>query len=108
CSVGWGSGWWSTSPTAGDTVYSVGPRAESVGTSGQSSVPGEPGTEGNPYTGAATQCADRKSTRLNSSHVKTSYAVFGLKKNISFMVFTHSIIQFFHFYVGSTLDYHSI
>src|SRR6266700_5198950 len=23
---------------------------------------------------------DRKSTRLNSSHVKTSYAVFGLKK----------------------------
>src|SRR5215475_191761 len=24
--------------------------------------------------------ADRKSTRLNSSHVKTSYAVFGLKK----------------------------
>src|SRR5690606_26570541 len=25
---------------------------------------------------------DRKSTRLNSSHVKISYAVFGLKKNI--------------------------
>src|SRR5690606_40155845 len=25
-------------------------------------------------------CQDRKSTRLNSSHVKTSYAVFGLKK----------------------------
>src|SRR5690606_41365239 len=25
---------------------------------------------------------DRKSTRLNSSHVKTSYAVFCLKKNI--------------------------
>src|SRR5690606_41486569 len=24
---------------------------------------------------------DRKSTRLNSSHVKMSYAVFGLKKN---------------------------
>src|SRR5690606_41506037 len=26
-------------------------------------------------------CADRKSTRLNSSHVKISYAVFCLKKN---------------------------
>src|SRR5690606_39385777 len=25
---------------------------------------------------------DRKSTRLNSSHVKTSYAVFGLTKNM--------------------------
>src|SRR5207245_8205481 len=28
------------------------------------------------------QCADRKSTRLNSSHGSTSYAVFCLKKNI--------------------------
>src|SRR5690606_39859427 len=27
-----------------------------------------------------TRCKDRKSTRLNSSHVKTSYAVFCLKK----------------------------
>src|SRR5436309_5047412 len=26
------------------------------------------------------RCRDRKSTRLNSSHVKTSYAVFCLKK----------------------------
>src|SRR5438874_7685207 len=27
---------------------------------------------------------DRKSTRLNSSHVETSYAVFCLKKNVSY------------------------
>src|SRR5690606_41420165 len=29
---------------------------------------------------AGTRCRDRKSTRLNSSHVKISYAVFCLKK----------------------------
>src|SRR5690606_40388096 len=29
---------------------------------------------------ATSGCLDRKSTRLNSSHVKTSYAVFCLKK----------------------------
>src|SRR5690606_40509714 len=33
-------------------------------------------------TGRATVAEDRKSTRLNSSHVKTSYAVFCLKKKI--------------------------
>src|SRR5690606_39634457 len=32
---------------------------------------------------AARGCRDRKSTRLNSSHVKISYAVFCLKKKIS-------------------------
>src|SRR5439155_26902992 len=32
---------------------------------------------------AATVMLDRKSTRLNSSHVATSYAVFCLKKNNS-------------------------
>src|SRR5690349_22675571 len=31
-------------------------------------------------TGAAGWCRDRKSTRLNSSHVEISYAVFCLKK----------------------------
>src|SRR5256885_13178976 len=30
---------------------------------------------------ARRQCADRKSTRLNSSHLVISYAVFCLKKN---------------------------
>src|SRR5436309_7296578 len=33
-------------------------------------------------------CRDRKSTRLNSSHVKTSYAVFCLKKKTSPGCFT--------------------
>src|SRR5690606_39281606 len=31
----------------------------------------------------AIQCEDRKSTRLNSSHVKISYAVFCLNKKIT-------------------------
>src|SRR5207302_283997 len=35
---------------------------------------------------------DRKSTRLNSSHVKISYAVFCLKKKI--MVTLHEVITF--------------
>src|SRR5436309_8254038 len=33
-----------------------------------------------PYFGRCGGCQDRKSTRLNSSHVKISYAVFCLKK----------------------------
>src|SRR5436309_10733557 len=33
-----------------------------------------------PDRGSGTSTPDRKSTRLNSSHVKISYAVFGLKK----------------------------
>src|SRR5207302_9340897 len=33
-----------------------------------------------PSPGRRTSCPDRKSTRLNSSHVKISYAVFCLKK----------------------------
>src|SRR5690554_7531173 len=32
------------------------------------------------YTAEQTRAADRKSTRLNSSHVRISYAVFCLKK----------------------------
>src|SRR5690606_40471155 len=32
------------------------------------------------YAGSRAYAADRKSTRLNSSHVKISYAVFCLKK----------------------------
>src|SRR5690606_41238481 len=34
----------------------------------------------NPVTASESRVQDRKSTRLNSSHVKSSYAVFGLKK----------------------------
>src|SRR5690606_41767059 len=39
----------------------------------------KPGDSGEPPIGDAT-AQDRKSTRLNSSHVKISYAVFCLKK----------------------------
>src|SRR5690606_40168683 len=42
-------------------------------------VLGRPQSKSNPTR--APEAADRKSTRLNSSHVKISYAVFCLKKN---------------------------
>src|SRR6266498_5467667 len=35
------------------------------------------------WTPRSAPTRDRKSTRLNSSHVRTSYAVFGLKKKKS-------------------------
>src|SRR5699024_11559804 len=35
--------------------------------------------------GGGLNCADRKSTRLNSSHVSISYAVFCLKKKTNIM-----------------------
>src|SRR5258705_8499697 len=38
----------------------------------------------NTVTGSAVQQRDRKSTRLNSSHLGTSYAVFCLKKKSPF------------------------
>src|SRR5699024_12814804 len=43
--------------------------------------------------GVRTSSLDRKSTRLNSSHVSISYAVFSLKKKKSFAFF-YSIWQF--------------
>src|SRR5690606_39926203 len=46
------------------------------GTGGPVPVPGQPNRGG----GGGAPAADRKSTRLNSSHVKISYAVFCLKK----------------------------
>src|SRR6266513_940721 len=42
---------------------------------------GNPGIDLPYQTALPTYAADRKSTRLNSSHVSTSYAVFGLQKN---------------------------
>src|SRR5436305_3207990 len=39
-----------------------------------------PGSSANAFSGHTTKSGDRKSTRLNSSHVRTSYAVFCLKK----------------------------
>src|SRR2546426_8292553 len=44
-------------------------------------------------SGCCTKCAvrDRKSTRLNSSHLVISYAVFCLKKKKNYMHSTHII-----------------
>src|SRR3989442_7750417 len=42
------------------------------------------------FDGAGPQQADRKSTRLNSSHVRISYAVFCLKKKTNSLVRTQS------------------
>src|SRR5690606_41406853 len=39
-------------------------------------------SDGSIVIAAITSCTDRKSTRLNSSHVKISYAVSCLKKKI--------------------------
>src|SRR5690606_40436076 len=36
-------------------------------------------------------CIDRKSTRLNSSHVKISYAVFCLKKKNNKSIYKHQL-----------------
>src|SRR5690606_40007716 len=60
---------------AGYTVYPVNPTVETI--NGQPSY--------------ASLAEDRKSTRLNSSHVKISYAVFCLKKKIKTK--KHSQIQ---------------
>src|SRR5690606_41727117 len=44
-------------------------------------LPSEPeGLPWHPHHQRAGDCEDRKSTRLNSSHVKITYAVFCLKK----------------------------
>src|SRR5437868_5735276 len=40
---------------------------------------------------------DRKSTRLNSSHVSISYAVFCLKKKRYHLIFILSFLSFFFF-----------
>src|SRR5690554_7497340 len=43
---------------------------------------------GRPEDAASAVILDRKSTRLNSSHVRISYAVFCLKKKIPRMIHT--------------------
>src|SRR5215813_15291846 len=44
------------------------------------SADGQPDSPGRPRPGSRRKPPDRKSTRLNSSHVRISYAVFCLKK----------------------------
>src|SRR5437868_7288798 len=50
--------------------------------SGNTSWVAQSGGAGTVNAGTANQMTDRKSTRLNSSHVSISYAVFCLKKKI--------------------------
>src|SRR6266446_365272 len=46
--------------------------------------------------GSADPCADRKSTRLNSSHLVISYAVFCLKKKKTTSVKSINVVFFFN------------
>src|SRR5690606_41723361 len=59
---------------------SVGLHAEQAAAKLQAWVRGEPDSEGPVGGKIPAPGEDRKSTRLNSSHVKISYAVFCLKK----------------------------
>src|SRR5437868_9661409 len=47
---------------------------------------------------AITSTADRKSTRLNSSHVSISYAVFCLKKKKKNIPLAHYQIAYYHYH----------
>src|SRR5436305_9491008 len=56
--------------------------------------PQRPGVAGDRHGGgqrALLAHADRKSTRLNSSHVRISYAVFCLKKKLVMCAFGYSV-----------------
>src|SRR5438874_10325719 len=56
----------------------------------------QPGN-GSYYSHRYDQCEDRKSTRLNSSHVEISYAVFCLKKKkIKKKIYTYINIDLHH------------
>src|SRR5690606_22195421 len=55
---------------------------------------------------AYTQQADRKSTRLNSSHVKISYAVFCLKKKKKYKKYYKYITQYSHIYLTNLRKTH--
>src|SRR5690625_809150 len=44
-------------------------------------------------TGRAERFSDRKSTRLNSSHVAISYAVFCLKKKNTFFTYSYLLVE---------------
>src|SRR3712207_9499262 len=49
------------------------------------------------WTAGALFFADRKSTRLNSSHANISYAVFCLKKKNSLSSYSHTCFAFYYF-----------
>src|SRR5207249_7627745 len=58
----------------------------------RSSRPAPPSCRGGSSAAAPAPRADRKSTRLNSSHVSISYAVFCLKKKIHFFIFPEAFV----------------
>src|SRR5437773_7846952 len=53
---------------------------------------------------AGTRTGDRKSTRLNSSHITISYAVFCLKKKILFLSWTCCSLPATFSLLGATLE----
>src|SRR5690606_41672420 len=61
-------------------VQGVSPGVAEVEAEAWNGVTGKARVHVTPVHASASTSADRKSTRLNSSHVKTSYAVFCLKK----------------------------
>src|SRR5205814_10724130 len=63
----------------------ISPRVAPPGAGGPRSAPGAAsgGARGRSRTPARVRSRDRKSTRLNSSHLGISYAVFCLKKKIA-------------------------
>src|SRR5256885_5752078 len=67
-----------------DTIVGVESRidadAEVIDVAGRIVIPGFVDTHRHTWEAAIRGCADRKSTRLNSSHLVISYAVFCLKK----------------------------
>src|SRR5690606_41032982 len=67
---------------AGMQQQAMGPLGEITGQAGGApqQQQQQPGQQQPPAQQQVEQAADRKSTRLNSSHVKISYAVFCLKK----------------------------
>src|SRR5690606_41529567 len=70
-----------TGPGRARRVASGGGAVCAAGTGGRGNRPGHRRRVGlRPLVAAGRARADRKSTRLNSSHVKSSYAVFCLKK----------------------------
>src|SRR5207249_11124818 len=63
------------------------PRSGEIAAFGQAKI--------SPDRGAETMSRDRKSTRLNSSHVSISYAVFCLKKKKNTIYPLHRVTAYF-------------
>src|SRR5256885_8784384 len=74
---------WSSDVCSSDLVWSGWDKAAGTSTAGFNTtitLPIAKNADGSSITGPAYEYIDRKSTRLNSSHLVISYAVFCLKK----------------------------